>query len=219
MPLIDFILHIDTHLIALAQAYGPWLYGILFLIVFCETGLVVTPFLPGDSLLFATGALAATGALDPVLAGGLIMLAAYCGDNTNYWAGRIIGPKVFTSTGRLLNHAYLNRTQAFYDRHGRKAVIIARFLPIFRTFAPFVAGIGRMPYGRFVGFSLLASALWVLGFVGAGYFFGNIPVVKKHFTLLVLGIIAVSLIPALIGFLRHHGVTLPWSRKGDGSPS
>lgn len=217
MPLIDFILHIDAHLIALAQAYGPWLYGILFLIVFCETGLVVMPFLPGDSLLFATGALAATGALDPWLVAGLVATAAYAGDNCNYWLGRYLGPKVFSSTGRLLNHEYLNRTQAFYDRHGRKAVIIARFLPIFRTFAPFVAGVGRMPYGRFVGFSLLASALWVAGFVGAGYFFGNIPVVKQHFTLLVLGIIAVSLIPALIGFLRHHGVTMPWQRKGNGT--
>lgn len=204
MPIIDFILHIDQHLIFMTQNYGPWVYGILFLIIFCETGLVVTPFLPGDSLLFATGAIAATGALDPVLVGGLIIVAAFMGDNVNYWFGRTTGPKVFSShTSRIFNRKHLEKTEEFYAKHGHKAVIIARFLPIFRTFIPFVAGIGRMPYSRFLGFSLAASLMWVLLFVGAGYFFGNIPVVKKNFTLLIMAIIIVSLLPAIFGFIKH----------------
>jgi len=204
VPIIDFILHIDQHLIAMAQAYGPWLYGILFLIIFCETGLVVTPFLPGDSLLFATGALAATGALDPVYVSLLIFVAAFCGDNVNYWFGRTVGPRVFASnTSRLFNREYLEKTKLFYAKHGPKAIIIARFLPIFRTFVPFVAGVGQMPYPRFLGYSLAASLLWVPSFVGAGYFFGNIPAVKQNFTLLVMGIIVVSLLPAVIAFVRH----------------
>lgn len=204
VPIIDFILHIDQHLIFMTQNYGTWVYGILFLIIFCETGLVVTPFLPGDSLLFATGAIAATGALDPVLVSGLIIIAAFMGDNVNYWFGRTAGPRVFSSsTSRIFNRKHLERTEEFYAKHGHKAVIIARFLPIFRTFIPFVAGIGRMPYLRFLGFSLTASLMWVLLFVGAGYFFGNIPAVKKNFTLLIMAIIVVSLLPAVYGFIKH----------------
>lgn len=205
MFIIDFILHIDQHLFELARDYGTWLYGILFLIVFCETGLVVTPFLPGDSLLFAAGALAATGAFDPVLMGGLIMLAAFLGDNTNYWFGRTIGPKVFASSdSKIFNRDYLEKTQVFYKVYGPRAIIMARFLPIFRTFVPFVAGIGKMPYGTYMAYSFVASILWVPGFMGVGYFFGNIPVVKEHFTVMIMGIVLVSALPALIAFVRHY---------------
>lgn len=204
MQIIDFILHIDQHLIFMTENYGAWIYGILFLIIFCETGLVVTPFLPGDSLLFATGAIAATGALDPVLMGVLIIVAAFLGDNVNYWFGRTTGPKVFASqSSRLFNRSYLEKTEVFYEKHGHKAVIIARFLPIFRTFVPFVAGIGRMPYVRFLSFSLAASLVWVVLFIGAGYFFGNIPAVKKNFTLVIMGIIFISLVPAIVAFIKH----------------
>lgn len=205
MPIIDFILHIDSHLFELARDYGTWLYAILFLIVFCETGLVVTPFLPGDSLLFAAGALAATGAFDPVLMGALIMLAAFLGDNTNYWFGRTIGPKVFASSdSKIFNRDYLEKTQVFYKVYGPRAIIMARFLPIFRTFVPFVAGIGKMPYGRYMGYSFVASILWVPGFMGAGFFFGNIPVVKEHFTVMIMGIVLVSALPAIIAVVRHQ---------------
>lgn len=202
---LDLILHLDRHLAALVADYGMWVYGILFLIVFCETGLVVTPFLPGDSLLFATGALAATGAVDPVLLIGLLTLASFLGDNTNYWIGRFIGPKVFHyPKSRLLNPKHLQETHRFYERHGGKAVILARFFPIIRTFAPFVAGIGSMLYLRFLAFSVVGAVAWVGGLVGSGYFFGNIPVVKQNFTLVVFGIIFLSLVPAFIGFLRHR---------------
>lgn len=205
MFIIDFILHIDQHLFELARDYGTWLYGILFLIVFCETGLVVTPFLPGDSLLFAAGALAATGAFDPVLMGALIMLAAFLGDNTNYWFGRTLGPKVFASSdSKIFNRDYLEKTQVFYKVYGPRAIIMARFLPIFRTFVPFVAGIGKMPYGTYMAYSFAASILWVPGFMGVGYFFGNIPVVKEHFTVMIMGIVLVSALPALIAFVRHY---------------
>lgn len=205
VPIIDFILHIDAHLFELARDYGTWLYAILFLIVFCETGLVVTPFLPGDSLLFAAGALAATGAFDPVLMGALIMLAAFLGDNTNYWFGRTIGPKVFASSdSKIFNRDYLEKTQVFYKVYGPRAIIMARFLPIFRTFVPFVAGIGKMPYGVYMGYSFIASVLWVPGFMGAGYFFGNIPVVKEHFTVMIMGIVLVSALPAIIAVVRHQ---------------
>lgn len=203
--LIDFILHIDHHLFELAHNYGTLIYGILFLIVFCETGLVVTPFLPGDSLLFAAGALSASGAFDPWLMGGLLMLAAFIGDNTNYWFGRTVGPKVFASKdSKLFNREYLNKTQTFYEVYGVRAIIMARFLPIFRTFVPFVAGVGKMPYPRYIGFSLLASILWVPGFLGAGFFFGNIPVVKENFTLLVMGIVLISGLPAVVAVLKHR---------------
>lgn len=206
MPnIIDFILHIDHHLFELARDYGTWLYGILFLIVFCETGLVVTPFLPGDSLLFAAGALSASGAFDPIMMGLLIMLAAFLGDNANYWFGRTLGPKVFASTdSKIFNRDYLEKTQVFYKVYGPRAIIMARFLPIFRTFIPFVAGIGKMPYGRYLGYSFVASILWVPGFLGAGYFFGNIPVVKENFTVMVMGIVLVSALPAIIAVLRHQ---------------
>lgn len=205
MTPIDFILHIDAHLVTMAQQYGAWIYAILFVIVFVETGLVVMPLLPGDSLLFAAGALAATGALDPWLVALLVMLAAFCGDNLNYWAGRTLGPRVFKRDDSLFfKRAWLERTEQYYNKYGSRTVIIARFVPIVRTLAPFVAGVGRMPYGRYIGFSALGSLLWVSVCVGAGWFFGNLPLVRDHFTLVVLGIIFVSILPAIIAVLRRR---------------
>jgi len=202
---IDFILHINDHLAVMVQTYGIWIYAILFLIVFAETGLVVTPFLPGDSLLFAVGAIAAsTGAIDPWLCGGIIMLAAFCGDNTNYWAGRTLGPRVFKyEDSFFFRRSHLEKTEQFYNKYGSRAVIIARFVPIVRTFAPFVAGIGKMPYPRFILFSSIGSALWVLICVGAGVFFGEMEIVKKNFELVILGIIGVSILPIIIEVLKN----------------
>ena len=200
----DFILHLDQHLQLVAQEYGVWIYLILFLIVFCETGLVVTPFLPGDSLLFIAGALAANDILYVHGLFALLVIAAFGGDNTNYWIGRFIGPRVFRRQGsRLFNPAHLARTNRFYKKHGGKTVIFARFLPILRTFAPFVAGIGCMHYGQFLLYSFAGSVLWIGGFVFGGYYFGNIPVVRENLTVLVLGIIALSLVPAIIEFFRQ----------------
>lgn len=197
---IDFILHINDHMAVMVETYGTWVYGILFLIVFAETGLIVTPFLPGDSLLFAVGALAAsTGKLDPWLCGGIVMLAAFCGDNVNYWVGRKLGPRVFRFENSLFfNRKHLERTEQFYNKYGSRAVIIARFVPIVRTFAPFVAGIGKMPYPRYILFSCIGSLLWAPICIGAGVFFGDMEIVKKNFELVILGVIAVSLLPIVI---------------------
>lgn len=202
---IDFILHINDHLAMMVDTYGVWVYAILFLIVFAETGLVVTPFLPGDSLLFAVGAIAAsTGKLDPFLCGGIIILAAFCGDNVNYWIGRTIGPKVFSREDSFFfRKAHLVKTEQFYNKYGSRTVIMARFVPIVRTFAPFVAGVGKMPYMRFITFSFIGSLLWVPICVGAGVFFGEMEVVKKHFELVILGVIAISLLPIAIEVLKH----------------
>ncbi|PWV64368.1 DedA family protein [Plasticicumulans acidivorans] len=200
----DIVLHLDKHLALLAADYGVWMYAILFAIIFCETGLVVTPFLPGDSLLFATGALAATGALDVHTAVVLLMLASFLGDNTNYWIGHFLGEKVFRPDARVLKTEYLDKTHAFYEKHGGKTVLLARFAPIVRTFAPFVAGAGSMHYQRFVGFCALGAICWVGSFLYAGYLFGNIPLVKNNFTLVVLGIIAISLLPAIIEVIKHR---------------
>jgi membrane-associated protein len=203
--LIDLVLHLDKHLLVLAQDYGTWIYLILFLIVFCETGLVVTPFLPGDSLLFVTGALAATGALALENVILLLVAASLLGDNTNYWIGRFFGPKVFKSEqSRLLNPRHLEQTHQFYQRHGGKTIILARFFPIIRTFAPFVAGIGKMDYRQFVPYSLGGGIAWVGSLVLAGYFFGNIPIIKQNLTLMIFGIILLSLLPGIIGFIRHR---------------
>lgn len=199
---VDLFLHLDVHLSELIATYGTWTYGILFGIIFCETGLVVTPFLPGDSLLFAAGTFAGMGSLNPGFLFLLLFSASVLGDSTNYWVGRFIGTRAFSGNLRFLKQEHLNKTRAFYDRHGRKTVILARFLPIIRTFAPFVAGVGEMPYTRFLSFSLLGSAAWVGLFVGAGYFFGNIPVVRSHFSIVVMGIIAVSLLPLLFEALK-----------------
>ncbi len=201
---IDIILHLDRHLVWLVQNYGSQVYFILFLIIFCETGLVVTPFLPGDSLLFVAGAIAATGAMEVQWLALFLMLAAFCGDNTNYWIGRYFGPRIFTrADSRLLNRAHLERTNQFYAKHGGKTIIFARFLPIIRTFAPFVAGIGRMNYSYFVSYSAFGSVFWISFFVFGGYFFGNVPIVKNNLTFFIFGIIIVSILPGMIQFIRN----------------
>ena len=200
---IEFVLHIDVHLQALCGTYGGWVYAIIFLIVFCETGFVVTPFLPGDSLLFAVGSLVALGGLDAGIAGPLLVAAALSGDNVNYWIGRYVGPKVFhKENARFLNKEYLDRTHHFYQRHGRKTVVIARFLPIIRTFVPFVAGVGRMTYAIFLTFSVLGATLWVSLFIAGGYYFGNIPAIKNNFSIVILVLVLIPGLPALIEFLR-----------------
>jgi membrane-associated protein len=202
---LDFILHINDHLALMVQTYGVWIYAILFLIVFAETGLVVTPFLPGDSLLFAAGAIAAsTGAMDPWLCALIIMLAAFSGDNVNYWIGRTLGPKVFKyEDSFFFRRSHLEKTEQFYNKYGSRTVILARFVPIVRTFAPFVAGIGKMPYPRFILFSSIGSALWVPVCVGAGVYFGNIPWVQKHFEVVILAVIAISVLPLVIEVLKN----------------
>ncbi len=200
---LDLILHLDVYLDLLVNNYGPWIYAILFLVIFCETGLVVMPFLPGDSLLFIAGAVAAGGGMDPVLLGGLLMLAAIMGDSTNYVIGRTAGEKLFSNpNSKIFRRDYLQKTHDFYDKHGGKTVTLARFLPIIRTFAPFVAGVARMPYPRFFGFSVLGTILWVGGLVMLGYFFGNVPFIKKNLSLLVVAIILLSLVPMILGVVR-----------------
>jgi membrane-associated protein len=201
--LIDFIIHIDQHLHALCINYGIWVYAILFIIIFCETGLVVTPFLPGDSLLFAVGSLAAIGALNAAVGSILLMAAAIAGDTVNYWAGNYVGPRVFYEEhSRFLNKEYLHRTHAFYEKHGGKTIIIARFLPIIRTFAPFVAGIGEMTYSRFIAFNVVGGVLWVTAFVCGGYLFGNIPLIKNNFSLVILALVLIPGIPSVVEFIR-----------------
>ncbi|MGA8135224.1 MULTISPECIES: DedA family protein [Pseudomonas] len=202
---IDIVLHLDVYLDMLVNNYGPWIYAILFLVIFCETGLVVMPFLPGDSLLFIAGAVAAGGGMDPVLLAGLLMLAAILGDSTNYIIGRTAGEKLFSNpNSKIFRRDYLQKTHDFYDRHGGKTVTLARFLPILRTFAPFVAGVGKMPYPRFFMFSILGTIFWVGGLVTLGYFFGNVPFIKKNLSLLVVGIILLSLLPMIIGVVRSR---------------
>ena len=203
--LVDIVLHLDRHLQWLVANYGPWIYAILFAIVFCETGLVVTPFLPGDSLLFVAGTLAAAG--DMYIHGlfAALATASFLGDNTNYWIGRYVGPRVFAREGsRFLNPEHLARTQRFYDRYGAKTVFFARFIPIIRTFAPFVAGIGRMQYPRFLFFSFSGSIAWVGSLAYAGYYFGNVPVVKQNLTLVIVVIVLVSISPGVVGYFRHR---------------
>jgi membrane-associated protein len=202
--LVEFVLHIDRHLDGILRDYGTWTYGILFLVVFCETGLVVLPLLPGDSLLFAAGSFAARGALDPwVLFGGLA-LAAIVGDNLNYWIGRRIGPRAFSGRVRFLKLEYLERTRAFFARHGARTIVLARFVPIIRTFTPFVAGVGAMPYGRFLAFDVGGGILWVGLFVWAGYFFGNLPVVHRNFSMVIMAIIVISALPMAVELVRSR---------------
>lgn len=202
--LIQILLHLDQHLAWFVQQYGAWVYALLFLIVFCETGLVVTPFLPGDSLLFVAGTLAAVGGMDPVLLMGVLAVAAILGDTVNYWIGHFFGDRVFaTERLRFIKREHLERTQRFYARHGGKTIILARFVPIVRTFAPFVAGIGSMAYARFLLYNVVGGLLWVVGLVLAGYFFGNLPAVKNNLTLVILGIVFVSVLPMVFEYLRH----------------
>lgn len=201
--LIDFILHIDVHLAEIINATGLWTYGILFFVIFIETGLVVTPFLPGDSLLFAAGALAkTTGALDIKWLYLLMVAAAVLGDTANYWIGRFLGPKVFTTKSRLFKKEYLDRTHAFYEKHGGKTIFLARFIPIIRTFAPFVAGIGKMTYGHFISYNIVGGIVWPAITLFSGYFFAEIPFVKNNFSLVAVAIILISVIPIGIEWLK-----------------
>jgi len=201
----DFVVRLDVHLAAFIAQHGVWVYALLFVIVFCETGLVVTPFLPGDSLLFVVGTLAAAGGMDIALVMALLVAAALSGDNVNYWIGRWAGPKVFRAEdSRWFNRRHLERTHAFYERHGGKAIIIARFVPIVRTYVPFVAGIGAMPYARFLAFSIAGALLWVMSLSLAGYWFGNIPAVKENLAAVIVVIVALSLAPIVLEFLRAH---------------
>ena len=202
---IDLILHLDVYLDMLVAHYGVWIYAILFLVIFCETGLVVMPFLPGDSLLFISGAVAAGGGMDPVLLGGLLMLAAILGDSTNYVIGRTAGERLFRNpNSKIFRRDYLMQTHAFYEKHGGKTVTLARFLPILRTFAPFVAGVGKMFYPRFLAFSVVGTIGWVGGLVTLGYFFGNVPFIKQNLTVLILAIIFLSFLPMIIAFVRSR---------------
>lgn len=202
----DIVLHLDKHLAVLVQQYGLWIYGILFVIIFSETGFVVTPFLPGDSLLFVAGALAAIGegGMDITVLVGVLAAGAILGNMLNYQIGRFLGPKVFHWEGsRLFNKAALEKTHAFYAHHGGKTLVISRFLPLFRTFAPFVAGIGAMSYARFTLFNLIGAVSWVASLTLLGYWFGNMPWIKQNLTLVIIGIIAISLIPILVGYFKH----------------
>ena len=220
---VDIFLHLDKHLTQVTSDYGGWTYVILFTIIFCETGLVVTPILPGDSLLFAGGALAALGSLNVWAMGLLIFIAAVLGDMVNYWIGRHFGTRVFTTArtytgwrGWLQKHVfkleYLEQTERFYEKYGAKTIVLCRFVPIIRTFAPFVAGAGKMNYGRFFAYNIIGAVLWVLICVGAGYFFGNIPIVKKNFTVVILAIIFISILPAVIGIIQSR------RSRGSGPP-
>lgn len=202
--LIDFILHLDVHLAAIVSTYGLLSYLILFGIIFMETGLVVTPFLPGDSLLFAAGTIAALGALNIWLLIALLIGAAVLGDTVNYWIGNYIGPKAYAADSRFLKREHLDRTHAFFEKHGGKAIILARFVPIVRTFAPFVAGIGSMSYGKFLSFNVIGGVAWVLLFLLAGYFFGQLPFVKENFELVVPAIVLLSLVPIFYEFIRNR---------------
>lgn len=204
---LDILLHLNRHLAELVADYGPWVYAILFVIVFCETGLVVTPFLPGDSLLFAAGALAATGGLNLALLMPLLVLAALTGDTVNYWIGYFAGEGLQHRYPRLVRKEHLKRTHAFFERYGGKTIIIARFVPIVRTFAPFVAGAGDMGYRRFIAYSVAGALLWVLVCAMAGYFFGNLPFVQRNFSVVILAIIVISVMPAVVEFLRE------WRRR------
>ena len=199
----DLVIHLDKHLSVFVAQHGPWVYALLFAIVFCETGLVVTPFLPGDSLLFVVGAIAAAGGMDILLVMGVLIGAALCGDNVNYWIGRYVGPRVFHyKESRWFNPKHLERTHAFYDKHGGKTIIIARFMPIVRTYVPFVAGVGAMPYGRYLAFCVVGALTWVGSLCTVGYFFGNIPAVKNNLTLVIVGIVLLSVAPGAVAWLR-----------------
>ena len=204
MPLIDFILHIDQHLKEFISQYGTWVYAAIFLIIFCETGLVFMPFLPGDNLLFAAGALAAIGQLDPWLISGVLGAAAIIGDSTNYWIGRKYGTRLFSETRKFPSRKHLATAEAFFQKHGGKSVLIGRFMPFIRTFTPFVAGMSTMPYLRFLAFSVSGTILWVGTLVPAGYFLGQLPFVKENLTLIVLIIIGLSLLPLFIQGARHY---------------
>ncbi|GAP20398.1 DedA family protein [Leptolinea tardivitalis] len=199
---IDFILHMDKYLSVIIQACGLWSYLVLFVVIFIETGLVVTPFLPGDSLLFAAGAFAAKGDFNLELLFILMAIAAVLGDTVNYWIGHSIGPKVFSGNVRFLKKEYLDKTQAFYEKHGGKTIFLARFIPIIRTFAPFVAGVGKMRYGYFISYNVIGGIVWTALFVFGGYFFGNLPFIQKNFSLVIIAIIVISVLPAVFEYFK-----------------
>ena len=202
---IDIVLNLDRHLQWLVANYGAWIYLILFLIIFCETGLVVTPFLPGDSLLFVAGAVAAGGGMDVHALFAVLALASFSGDNTNYWTGRYAGPRIFRRKGSFLfNPAHLERTNRFYEKHGGKTVLIARFVPIVRTFAPFVAGMGRMVYPHFLFYAFAGAILWIGSLTYAGYYFGNLPLVRNNLSIVIIGIVVLSVMPGVIELLRSR---------------
>jgi len=203
LMLWDFLVRLDVHLAAFVAEHGAWVYALLFAIVFCETGLVVTPFLPGDSLLFVVGALAAAGGMDIGVVMTVLICAALCGDNVNYAVGRWAGPRVFHyRESRWFNPKHLERAHAFYEKHGGKTIIIARFMPIVRTYVPFVAGVAAMPYARYLAFCVVGALVWVLSLCLAGYFFGNIPAVKQNLTLVIVGIVLLSVMPGVVAWLR-----------------
>lgn len=203
--IIDLFLHLDKHLVEVVSQYGSWAYGLLFLIVFCETGLVVTPILPGDSLLFAAGAIAASSGLDVMLLFLLLTTAAILGDAVNYKIGKHLGPKVLRQeNSRIFKREYIEKTHRFYERYGGKTIIFARFVPIVRTFAPFMAGVGYMTYRHFAFYNIVGAVLWVASFVFGGYFFGNLEIVKKNFTLVILAIIVLSIMPGVIEYIRSR---------------
>jgi membrane-associated protein len=205
LKFIDLFVHLDKHISIVLQMFGGWTYLIVFLIIFCETGLVVTPILPGDSLLFGLGTFAAKGDLDPWLLIVLLSIAAIAGDTVNYAVGRFIGPKIFHRDDvKFFKKEYLDRTHRFYEKHGGKTIIIARFIPIIRTFAPFVAGIGAMTYGRFIIYNIVGGVAWICFFVLGGYYFGNLPFVKQNFTLVIIAIIIISVLPGVIEYIRHR---------------
>lgn len=205
MELIDFILHVDDHLLEFITNYGVWIYAILFLIIFVETGFVVMPFLPGDSLLFAAGALAAsTGAMDPWILIPLLFIAAVLGDTLNYHIGKYIGPRVFEIESRFINKQHLINTQKFFEKHGGKTIIFARFIPFARTFAPFIAGVSHMNYKYFLSYNVIGGFCWISSFVILGYLFGNMPIVKDNFTHLIFGIIIISVLPGIIGVIKQQ---------------
>ncbi|WP_322806065.1 DedA family protein [Thermanaerothrix sp.] len=206
---IDLILHLDRYLDLIIRSFGLWTYLILFIVIFIETGLVVTPFLPGDSLLFAAGAFAAKGSFNVSLLFFMLWLAAVLGDTANYWIGHYVGPRVFRENVRWLKREYLERTQAFYDKHGGKTIFLARFIPIIRTFAPFVAGIGKMRYGYFITYNVVGGLVWTALFIFGGYFFGNLPLVKDNFSFIIIAIILISVLPAVIEALRSRRATVP----------
>ena len=210
----DVFLHVDRYLETFMQQYGTWVYALLFLIVFAETGLVVAPLLPGDSLLFVAGAIAGAGGMHVGALIALLIVAAILGDTVNYHVGKYVGPAIFRRESRFLNRSHLEYTQRFYERHGGKTIVIARFIPIVRTFAPFVAGIGAMAYTRFIAYNVGGAVLWVVSFVVAGYFFGNIPQVKSNLSLVIIAIVILSIMPAVFEFLRHRGK----SATDDGKP-
>ena len=204
VALFNLFLHFDEHLKVVIQNYGTWTYGLLFIIIFCETGLVITPFLPGDSLLFAAGTFAALGSLNPVWLLCLLIIAAVVGDTINYWWGYYVGVRAFEGQIPLVKREYLLRTQNFYERYGGKTIILARFIPIIRTFAPFVAGIGTMTYRRFILYNIVGGAIWVTLFVLSGFFFGNLPVVQHNFSIVVMVIILISILPMVFEFIKHR---------------